>query len=69
MSTLLFILAAALLAGTAIAGLKLAKRRLKRRRILLIILAALLFSWALALLIEHASEPAPPGEGPAEFRV
>lgn len=67
-SSLLFILAAALLAGTAIAGLKIAKRRLKPRRILMIILAALLVSWALSLLIEQASDPSPPGEGPSELR-
>lgn len=68
MSSLLFLLAAARLSGTAIAGLKIAKRRLKPRRIIMIIIAALLVSWGLSLLIENASEPAPPGEGPSEFR-
>ena len=67
-SSLLFFLAAALLSGTAIAGLTIAKRRLKLRRIIMIIIAALLVSWGLSLLIEHASEPSPPGEGPSGFR-
>lgn len=69
MSTALFLLAAALLAGTAIAGLKVSKHRLKPRRIIMIIIAALLVCWALSRLIESASEPTPPGEGPTADSV